>query len=442
MLVLAALGFAGGLPNMLVNSVAPVWASDVGWQVSIIGFLAFLQLPYALKFLWAPVVDRVQLPWSRALGRRRAWLVLAQGCVACAVLGIALCGANEASILSIGWRNVVFMGLLAVMVLFSATQDIVADAYRTEVLQERQFGMGAGVFVSGYRIAYVVVGSAVLLLADKIGWQLSVGALAAVALAGCVIPLVAREPERELVQEPGLRSAVVEPVAELWRAWGLRVLVLAAFVLLFRLPDQLCNAMTAPLLVKGLGYTPSDIAWVRQGLGFTLTIAGALAGGWMVARIGIVGCLWIFGVLQALSNAGFMVLAQVFDASTHQQAAAGTASIYALVPVIAVESFAGGLVSAGFVAFLMSVCSIRNVATQYAMLTALMVASGASGGGLSGLLAQHVGFTTFFAVTVAAGVAGMALIPLLRRSDRSDRSDLRDRRDGTVDAKETRAPAD
>ena len=109
--------------------------------------------------------------------------MLAQGCVACAVLGIALCGANEASILSIGWRNVVFMGLLAVMVLFSATQDIVADAYRTEVLQERQFGMGAGVFVSGYRIAYVVVGSAVLLLADKIGWQLSVGALAAVALA-------------------------------------------------------------------------------------------------------------------------------------------------------------------------------------------------------------------------------------------------------------------
>ncbi|MBL9140449.1 MAG: MFS transporter, partial [Phycisphaerae bacterium] len=264
MMVLAALGFCGGLPNVLANSIAPVWASAVGWSVQAIGLLALLQLPYALKFLWAPMVDRMRLPWSRALGQRRAWLLLAQGCVGCAVLAIAWCGVQASSaadgpawmpeqVSAAEARNILFMGLLAVMVFFSATQDIVADAYRTEVLEPRRFGMGAGVFVSGYRIAFVVLGAVVLQAADRIGWQPAVAIMGALALLGACVPLFAREPERRSAPEPGMRAAVLEPFAELWRAWDVRVLALVAFVLLFRLPDQLGNAMTAPLLVKGLG---------------------------------------------------------------------------------------------------------------------------------------------------------------------------------------------
>lgn len=426
MAVLAALGFCGGLPNVMATSVVSVWASVAGWSVQAIGLIALLSFPYALKFLWAPVVDRVRLPWTGVLGQRRSWIVLGQVGAACAILGMAWCGAGPTAPASgAEWtpeearsaemRNVLFMALLAVMVLFSATQDIVADAYRTEVLEKRLFGLGAGFFVSGFRVAFVVVGALVLQSADRYGWGPAVAGVGVLALLGACVPLLAPEPPRRAPPEPGLRAAVVEPVAELWREWGGRVLVLAAFVLLFRLPDQLANAMTSPLLVRGLGYSPTDIGWVRQGLGFTLTIAGALTGGWLVARLGMVRCLWIFGVLQALSNAGFMVLARTYHASEAVPALAGATPISALVPVIAIEAFAGGLVSAGFVAFLMSVCTLRNVATQYALLTALMAASGALGGALSGWMTHHMDYEGFFLASVLAGIPGVALIAFVRR---------------------------
>jgi PAT family beta-lactamase induction signal transducer AmpG len=426
MTVLAALGFCGGLPNVMAASVVSVWASVAGWSVQAIGLIALMTFPYALKFLWAPLVDRVRLPWSGALGQRRSWLVVGQIGAAGALLGMAWCGAGPtapgegqtwtpevARVAEV--RNALFMALLAVMVLFSATQDIVADAYRTEVLERRLFGVGAAFFVSGFRVAFVVVGALVLQAADRIGWGPAVACVGLMALVGACVPLLAPEPPRRAPPEPGLRAAVVEPVAELWRTWGARVLVLGAFVLLFRLPDQLANAMTSPLLVRGLGYTPSDIGWVRQGLGFTLTIAGALTGGWLVARLGIVRCLWIFGALQALSNAGFMVLARAYHATEAVPAAAGSTPVLALVPVIAIEAFAGGLVSAGFVAFLMSVCSLRNVATQYALLTALMAASGALGGALSGWMTHHMDYEGFFLASVLAGAPGVALIAFVRR---------------------------
>lgn len=416
MLVLLALGFSGGIPNLLATSIAPAWTTVAGWSLEAIGLLWLLQLPYALKFLWAPVVDRVKLPLVSSLGQRRSWILVSQVAVLVGVLGVGAWGPGEwvegaSGASGHAW---IFMSILVVVVFFSATQDIVSDAYRVEVLSPSQLGAGAGVFVSGYRLAYVVLGAGILASVESLGWNLAVASLALLALVGIIGTLRAQEPESRGAPEPGFHGAVVAPIAILWGHWKWRLVALVAFVLVFRLPDQLANAMTAPLLLKGLGYTPAQLGWVRQGFGFSLTICGALAGGWMVARFGLMKCLLVFGALQALSNGGFLLLAEIFHATT-ASAPAIAAPVVALLPVIALENFAGGLVTAGFVAFLMSVCERKQVATQYAMLTALMALSSAIGGPVSGLLTKQLDYPMFFLLTILVGAPGMALIAFVRR---------------------------
>lgn len=412
MLVLAALGFSGGIPNLFATNITPAWATMQHWGLELIGFLGFFQLPYALKFLWAPIVDRVRLPFLARLGQRRSWILLTQVLALAFIVAAAIVApcADEAANNA---HNYLFMALLSGVVFLSATQDIVADAYRVEVLSRAQVGAGAGVFVSGYRIGYIVIGAGVLIAADSIGWSAAVLCLCALALLGIVGTVVAREPPQHARPASTVRSALFDPFTLFAKEWGVRLLALVAFVLVFRLPDQLANAMTPPLLLKGLGYTPADLGWIRQGFGFTLTIAGALTGGWIVARLSLIRCLLAFGALQALSNGGFWLLAFAFDATTVSPHEVG-APVWALIPVIAVENFAGGLVTAGFVAFLMSVCNIRHVAMQYAMLTSLMAASGAIASSASGVLAKQLDYPQFFALTMAAGIPGLILIAWMR----------------------------
>ena len=428
MLVLAALGFSGGIPNLFATSIVPAWATMQHWGLELIGFLALFQLPYALKFLWAPLVDRVEIPYLSRLGQRRSWILAAQIAGLALIAAAALVG-PRADETTNHLHNLQFMALLCGVVFFSASQDIVADAYRVEVLTRNQLGAGASVFVSGYRIGYIVVGAGVLAAADSIGWSTAVLCLCALGVVGIFATLWAAEPESRGIPEPGFRGAVIAPFATLSEHWGTRLIALVAFALLFRLPDQLANAMTAPLLLKGLGYTPAELGWVRQGFGFTLTIAGALTGGWLIARISLVRCLLVFGALQAISNGGFLLLALAFGATTATAIATAPAiapaiapamgaPVWALLPVIAVENFAGGLVTAGFVAFLMSVCQPRHVATQYALLTSLMAASGALAGSLSGVLAKQVDYPVFFLITIAAGIPGLILIAWMRPAAR------------------------
>lgn len=420
MLVLAALGFSGGIPNLFATNIVPAWATMQQWGLELIGFLALFQLPYALKFLWAPLVDRVTIPLLGRLGQRRSWILAAQIAGLALIVAATLVGpvADDAANQAHNWT---FMALLTAVVFFSASQDIVADAYRVEVLSKEQLGAGAGVFVSGYRIAYIAVGAGVLASVETIGWSNAALCLGALGVVGIVATLRAGEPESRGVPEPGFHGAVIAPFAGLADHWGPRLIALVAFALLFRLPDQLANAMTPPLLLKGLGYTPAELGWVRQGIGFSLTIAGALTGGWLVARLSLLRCLLVFGSLQAISNGGFWLLAVEFGATTAAPHTVG-APVWALVPVIAVENFAGGMVAAGFVAFLMSVCQPRRVATQYAMLTSLMAASGAIAGSLSGVIAKQFDYPDFFLLTVAAGIPGILLIRWMRPPRTSDGS--------------------
>ena len=417
MLVLLAVGVACGVPNMLATSVAPAWTTLSGWDVELIGFLAFAQLPYALKFLWAPLVDRVGIPGLSALGRRRSWLVASAAACAGAAMAMAFVGTGAP------WA---LLGIVMLLVVASATLDMVSNAFQAESLEPGRLGAGAGMWVSGYRIAFAALGAGALVLAPRLGeagWPVVVAAAGIVGAAGALAVLAAPEPERPAPAEPGVRAAVVEPVASFVRTWRWRVLALAAFALLFRLPDQLGNPMLTPLLLKGLGYDAEQLGVVRQFLGFGLTIAGALLGGWMVARLGMVASLWVSGTLQAGSNLVFWAMAVAHGASV-SVAAASPAPLGSLLAGIAVESVCGGMVSSAFVAYLMSICDRRMVATQYALLTSLMAAAGAGIGGFSGLLAARLDFADYFLATALVGLPGIALIAAVARAPAGGRADL------------------
>jgi PAT family beta-lactamase induction signal transducer AmpG len=406
MLVLLTLGYAGGVPLEMAFNIVPTWAAAAGWSVVDIGWLALAKLPYSFKVLWAPLTDHLGIPGLRWLGRRRAWLLVSQ--VACMGLIAALAwnmDGREGGLQAHG-----MMLLLGALVLAGATQDIVGDAYRAEVLQPREFGAGASVFVTGARVASVLGGAGTLIVAARLGamdawrpwaWATAVGLLALSTALGMMGTLAGREPER------------VQGMAHGFVGWGGRLAWLFLFVMLYRLPDNLAGAMNSPLLVQGLGYGTEHIGWVRQGLGFTLSIVGTMLGGWLLARWGLVRCLWIFGLLQAASNAGFLVLAQMYNATVNAKAATA-APVSALVPVMAVESLCGGMVACGFVACMMSVCDRRATATQYALLTSVMAVGNTASSWLSGWMVQAMDYVPFYALSVAAAVPGMALIPLLR----------------------------
>jgi PAT family beta-lactamase induction signal transducer AmpG len=402
MLALLALGFAGGLPNVMITDVAKAWTSAAGWDVAAIAALGFWTFPYALKFLWAPLVDAVPVPILGRLGLRRGWLLLTQVGVLAGLVTMCLLGPD---------RPGAFVAAVAVVAFLSATQDTVADAFRTETLTDEELGAGASTFVTGYRIAFVALGAGILASADAIGWRVAalVGSVAMVL--GIVATLRAREPAIARTR-PGLRDSIVQPVAAFWRSWGVAFLALVPFVLLFKLPDQLANGITTPLLMKGLGYSAASIGWIRQAFGIGMTILGAGVGGWMVARLGVVRCLWIFGVAHCLSIGGFLALAVSYGATVHAAPAAPPPT-WALVPAIGIENFVIGLVTSGFVAFLMGACDRRYTATQYALLTALMAAGNALAQWASGALAAALDYPTFLVAAMLAGVPGVLLIPFV-----------------------------
>lgn len=424
MLVLLVIGFSGGLPNVIATKVVQAWTAEAGWSVQAIGALSFLTLPYALKFIWAPLLDGVRLPLLGAMGRRRSWMLLAQVAVFAALVVMAIWkpAAMEASpgiplgagdLAAANAHNLVFYALLGAVVLCSATQDIASDAYRADILEPSELGAGASIFVTGYRMAAVLLGAGILLFADQIGWTTALIAAAALMALGIGATLAGREPPLPRGVRPGLRAAIVEPLAVFWKGWRWGVLPLAGFVLLFKLPDQLANAITTPLLMKGLGYSAHSIGWVQQVFGFAMTIVGAGIGGWMVARLGLVRCLWIFGVMHCVSICGFLLLALQYGATVGATPAVPP-PVFALMPAIAIESLVIGMVTSGFIAFLMSVCDRRYTATQYALLTGLMAASGAIAGGLSGTLAARLDYQWFLVVAMCTGIPGLALIPFLR----------------------------
>lgn len=399
MAVLAGLGLASGLPYMLTGAVLQAWMTDAHVTLGTIGLFSLVTLPYTFKFCWAPFMDRYALP---ILGRRRGWLLLMQLLLIAAIAAMALTGPS---------RSLLLFAIMAMLLAFlSASQDIVADAYRTDVLPEAERGAGAAVYVTGYRIAMLLSSSLGIWLVGRYGvpWPMIYLGIAAMMSLGIVATLAAPEPRMQVARPEGLADAFIDPLFDfLRRPDGWLVLL---FVVVFKLPDVLVDGMKMPFLLQ-IGISKEQIGAIGQGLGLAMSIAGALVGGGLVARLGLWRSLWVFGLLQALSNLGFWVLSQTGP------------NLLTLSAVISVENFCAGLVTAGFVAFLMSQCDVRFSATQYAMLSSLMAVTRIVGGAPAGFLAEHLGWPAFFLASLFAAVPGLLLLTWVRPRPRPQHED-------------------
>ena len=387
-LAVLCLGFSSGLPLAFTADPLALRLTAGGLKLAEIGAFSLVGMPYALKFLWAPLLDRYAPPF---LDRRRGWILISQAVLAAATLALAACDPSGSLM--------VLAGAAFAVAFASATQDIVIDAWRTETLRGDDAAPAASIHVTGYRVGMLASGAGALLLRGSagFGWGETYAACAALLGIGVVGALLAPAPA---ASEPPatLRETVTEPFRELLARPG--ALFVLGFVLLFKLPDYVAASMTMPFL-KQAGFPLEQIASVRQGLGIFVTIAGTLAGGWFAARIGLRRALLIYGLLQAVSNLAFCGLAL-----------AGP-SVGALTAAVIVENFCAGLVTAGFLGFLQIQCSPALAATQFALLTSLMALPARFLGQPAGALAESLGWPAFFAVSVLVGLPGLLLLPWL-----------------------------
>ena len=396
-LVSLCLGFASGLPYLLVFSTLSAWLRESGLSVAAIGWFSLAGSAYVFKFAWAPVVNELRIPLlSRALGQRRSWLLVSQVAVGAAI--VALGTSDPAANLV----NTVFWAV--VLAAASATQDIIADAYRIDSLDRDLEGPGTSNFVNGYRLGVLASGAGALLIADAFGWQAAYLAMAVLMAVGVATTLLAPEPKRPPARtDHAFRAAVVEPFLDFAtrRNWG----VILVFITLFQFGEGLLGVMANPFYLD-VGFTKTQIGLVTKGWGFAMSIAGAVLGGIVVARVGVLRGLFWAGLAQALANLAFAWLAGVGP------------SIPALTVVIAVENLTSAMATAAFVAYLSALCDRAYSATQYALLSAFAALGRkifAAGGGEA---AQAMGWAPYFVATTAAALPALLVLIWLMRRDR------------------------
>lgn len=413
-LAILFLGFSEGLPLALTGSTLSLWLREGGVSKEAIGLFSLVTLPYALKFAWAPLIDRLRLPViTRLFGRRRGWALLTQGCLALALL--ALGGTNPVTEL---WWTALF----AVVVAFcSASQDIVIDAFRVESLSEDQQGAGAGALVLGYRFGMLAAGAGALLVAEYFGWRAAYTAMAVLVSVGMVTILLNREPAVAASAESAAREkhvadwldarphlhgwraellawlygAVVAPFAQFMtrNRWALILL----FIATYKMGEVMAGVMASPFYVD-LGFEKTELAAVSKVFGLWATIAGGVIGGVLVSRVGVQRALLLGGVAQVLSNLGYVLLAYAGH------------DVRALAVTVAVENVCAGVATSAFVAYLSGLCNVAYTATQYALLTSFTKLGGDLFGASSGFLAARLDWVSFFLVATAAGLPALLLL--------------------------------
>jgi len=384
MLVALLMGFACGLPLLLTITVLQAWMKEAGVDLTVIGMMALVGLPYTLKFLWAPVLDRFTLPF---LGRRKGWLLVAQVALIFSILGLAL---TEPA------KNPWMVAFAAFLVtFFSASQDIVVDAYRREDLSDKELGMGSSLYVNGYRMGMLLASGGGLIMADHMPFSMVYQIMAACLLPGVVTTIVAREPKVHSGTPQSMKKAVFDPLVEYFSRQG--ALWILAFILLYKIGDTMASAMTTPFYLD-LGFSKTQIGAVVKLFGFWATVIGSLIGGVIMFRLEINRSLWVFGFLQAVSTAGFAVLARIGN------------NVNALAAVIGFENLSGGMGTAAYVAFMASITNKKFTATQYALLSSLMGVPRVVASAPTGYLAKHFGWENFFIACTLIAVPGMLLL--------------------------------
>ncbi len=388
--VVLLFGFSSGLPLALTGSTLQAWLTVSNIDIQTIAWFSWIGTPYLVKFLWSPFMDRFVPPW---LGRRRGWMLATQLGLLLGIIAMGLMSPEDSLLL---------LGLFALWVAFaSASQDIVVDAYRTDLLSQPERGMGAAVSVLGYRIAILVSGGLALVLADQIGWRVTYFLMALVMGVGILTSLFAPEPQTPAATPRTLQAAVVEPLKDFFSRKG--ALLLLLLIILYKFGDALASTLTTAFLIRGAGFSPTDVGVINKGLGLAALLTGALIGGALLTRMSLYRALMWFGWLQAISILSFMFLAW-----------AGKSYPW-LVFAVGFENLASGMGTAAFVAFAMSLCNHSFSATQYALLSALASLGRVLFGPLTGEVVVLMGWANFFFIAFLAALPGLWLLWLLRK---------------------------
>ena len=391
---ISAEGFASGAPNTGLGEVLPIWLATHGVPVELIGLLPLAGLPYAIKALWAPLLDRWPIPWP---DRRRGWIALLQLLLALGIGSLALLRPSTDP------HTLAAIGLVALVVaVLSATQDIVIDAYRTDLLPRQERGAGAAANSLGFRGGTLILGSGALLIAGSAGYPLAFGFAA--GLLVLMIPCTLAAPSLPPLAQPvtNLRQAVVGPLRDfLARTGSKRALQILALVLLYRLPDGLLAPMGGPFLVAA-GLSAGQIGLLKSALGVVATMVGVVLGGVLFGRLGMNRSLWLFGIAGATGNLAYWLVAR-----------AGVSSLEQVAGAVLLENLSSGLVGTAFVALLMSLCNPRFSATQYALLSGVYAISSKVLAAPSGLLVKLLGWDHFFLLSAAAAVPAFLLMVLV-----------------------------
>ena len=391
MLICIFTGFASGMPLYLLISLVPAWLRTEGVGLKEIGFFALVGLPYTWKFLWSPLLDRYQLTlFSFRPGLRRSWMLGTQLALLAAIAGLGFFDPSS-QLWPIAW-------LCLLIAFLSATQDIVLDAYRRQLLSDEELGMGSSRHVNAYRIAGLVPGSLSLILADILPWQTVFIATSAFMLTGIGLTLSIREPAQAARHPTSLRSAVIDPFNEFFSRQGVKQAgLILLFMLLYKLGDSMATALATPFYLD-LGFTKTQIGLVAKNAALWPMIVGGILGGILMIRIGINRALWSFGLVQIISILGFAVLARVGE------------GVWLLALAISFEYLGVGLGTAAFVAFIARSTHPAFAATQFALFTALTAVPRTVASSATGIIVEGMGWENFFYLCTALAIPGMLLL--------------------------------
>lgn len=387
MLICIFQGFSSGMPLYVLTQLVPGWLRTEGVDLSTIGLFTLVTLPYTWKFLWAPILDRYRLPF---LGRRRGWTLASQVLL---LVSIAQFGTLDpaSNLVAVAW-------LVFATALFSATQDIVLDAYRRELLAEDEFGTGNSFFVNAYRVSVLVPGSLGLILADSVAWSVVFTVVALFMVVGIVTTLVIGETSSDDIAPRSIRAAIVEPFTEFFTRNGVKsALLTLALLVFYKLGDNMVTALQTPFFID-MGFTLTQIGTVAKFATLGSSIAGTALGGLLMLKLSINRALWIFGFVQLASIFGFAALARIGD------------NVYALFAVASFEYIGVGLGTVAIWAFMAKQTNRRFSATQLALLTSLAVVPRTFANATTGFIIEAIGYFNFFLICALLAVPGLVLL--------------------------------
>ncbi|MES2204105.1 MAG: MFS transporter [Pseudomonadota bacterium] len=392
MLMVYWIGFISGLPLMLTITVLQAWLTSAQVSLTSIGLITLVGLPYTYKFLWAPVLDKVHPTLFRCKHRRKSWMMLCQLLLAIIVLSMSCLSPTN---------HLFLIAILAISIaIFSATQDIVIDAYRTEYLRPNERGVGSAAFIFSYRLATLVAGGLGLIFADKFGWPSYFVVIAILMIVGVVIVYYLPSTIEKIDDSKGFLDIFVRPFKAFFKkklaCWIL------LFIIFYKFGDAFTQSLGTTFFLRELHLSLSQVGVLYKTVGFFSTILGAYIGGFLLPSLGLYRALFIFGVLQAFANLAFVALA-----------------IYGAVPWLVVFSVtldlgASGMATVALVAYLMALCDIRHTAAQFALFTALMTVGRIGAGPLASIVVLHWGWAVMFTMGFLVSLPILGLLPKLK----------------------------